>query len=530
MGKKLSYWEKASRESAKRSQRAAGKARMASQKRETSRRNEAERVKRANAAASRRSAEKRERESKKLAEQKVGKNNGENFLNLMEGLANYVKILNKFGYKLPNGKSFEFSGSISKLKYPGDFSSKDSMPEIELSDFNPNKAIRKLTTNKNMTYDVFKSKYGTFFGNLFGSTKKLYGPFVLDNESKFNSLKEKEDKRKEDFKIALNNYLEYLKKHNKSIKEKEIKDNKNRVENFDKLVESVDNYNKVRTSLVKKINKAFDSIKEPDFESLFSINLPIKFELLDSFAKQLKSKVPNLSSDFYKSPNTHFKYGINTAGKELELFLSYEEDFFPLPSNQQVNIISSGSSVVQLSKTNKTNIEKNIVPNICLLYAQYAYSTIGSLDKFNMYIGKNTHDKVTGAKIVDWSFNLSFNKSDFQKLNFKNIIPFETLKLFANSSQNIPDNVKWFGSRKSSNKFSKEIDSLEKLFDKTLIEIDDLKNDKFKYPEKTELNKLKSTANKIAGVMIKSSVSKKKKNPIKKLTTEQQILKKYGIN
>ena len=58
MGKKLSYWEKASRESAKRSQRAAGKARMASQKRETSRRNEAERVKRANAAASRRSAEK----------------------------------------------------------------------------------------------------------------------------------------------------------------------------------------------------------------------------------------------------------------------------------------------------------------------------------------------------------------------------------------------------------------------------------------------------------------------------------------
>lgn len=529
MGKKLSYWEKASRESAKRNQRAAGKSRMASQKRETSRKNEAERVAKANAAARRRSTEKRERENNKLAEQKAGKNNGENFLNLTDGLANYIKILNKFGYKLPNGKSFEFSGGISKLKYPGDFSSNGIMSEIELSVFNPNKALKILTTNKNMTYDVFKSKYGTFFGNLFGSTKKLYGPFISDNESKFITLKEKEDKRKEDFKIALNNYLEYLKKHNKLIKEKEIKDNKDRVENFDKLGESVDNYNKVRTSLVKKINKAFNSIKEPDFESLFAINLPFKFDLLDSFAKQLKSNVPNLHNNFYESPNKHFKYGINTAGKELELFLSYEEDFFPLPSNQQINIISSGSSVVQLSKTNKTNIEKNIVPNICLLYAQYAYDTIDSLDKFNMYIGKDTHDKVTGAKIVDWSFNLSFNRSDFQKLNFKNIIPFETLKLFSNSSQNFPENIKWFGSRSSSNKFSKEIDSLEKLFDKTLIEMNDLKNDKFKYPEKTELNNLKSTANKIAGVLIKSSVSNKKKTPLKKLTVEQQILKKYGL-
>ena len=62
-------------------------------------------------------------------------------------------------------------------------------------------------------------------------------------------------------------------------------------------------------------------------------------------------------------------------------------------------------------------------------------------------------------------------------------------------------------------------DFAEQLVNLTVKEVNELadilKNDKFKYPEKTELNKLKSTANKIAGVMIKSSVSKKRKNPLK---------------
>lgn len=529
MGKKLSYWEKSRRESEKRRQRAAGKARMESQKRETARRREAERVARAEASAKRKAADKRQREIKKIADQKFGKNSGENFMKLIDGLINYSKTLNSYRKKLPDAKSFSYPDNLKSFDYPGDLKSNQTQPILEEKSFVPNKAIIDLKNNVNMSYDVFKSKYGTFFGNLFGSTKKLYGPFVEDNKKKLDYIKEKEVKRKEDFKDSLNQYLDSLMKFNKLVIEKKDVDNIERKKRYKNVIKEIEKYNETKFTLVEKISKTFNSITAPDFESLFGMNLPIKFDLLNDLAKSLNNSINEIKSDFYDSPKNHFRYGTNVNGKELSLFLEYEEDFFPLPSNQQINIISSGYSVVQLTKSNRNNIEKNLVPNVCLLYAQYAYSTISSLDKFNMHIGKKTYDKVTGSKITEWNNSLTFNKEAFNKLNLSNVVPSETIKIFNSENKNIPKEIKWFSSwSKSSNKFEKEINSLYETFDKLTIEINDLLEEKFKYPPKDKLNKLITRTKRIAGINVIASKDERTEQDIIREAIPKNVRKYLG--
>ena len=447
MGKKLSSWE--------RSQRQREKERLAKESRENT--------------ASRRAAEK----SKKDKETSSIRRTGSNYVSIFESLLESLCNLTNDKTRSVSAKSSIKLGAPITFKYPGDLNYEKKSSEVSIKDFVINSSLAKLNKNRKMGYDTYKSLYGSFFGNLSGKTKKEYADFINKNESDFLNLTKKEVKRKEDLKKALLEYDKIINDFNEKTLEKLKNENQNRKEKFKDLESKIKKHHSNQNNLKNEINTVFDSYKAKDFDQAFGNNLPIKFDYIDGCAHKLLIELgKELKKDFYSSPSNNFKYGIDLTSEFPCLFLSYNEEYFPLPSEQQINSVKDGYSVRPLLKTNIESIKKNMVPGAALLYANYAFNTSAKLQDLNLVIGRETIDRSTGSDVIEWDYNLKINRSAFSVLNFDKIIPSETIKMFKIEKTNVIYNkIKWFSSKKQKNTFSQKIDETLKSYESIQADI-----------------------------------------------------------
>lgn len=448
MGKKLTSWE--------RSQRQRDKENSARESRENT--------------ASRRAAEKSKKDKETSSIRKAGSNYVTIFESLLGNLCNLTNddrwtrsISAKSSIKLPAPITF---------KYPGDLNYEKKSSTVSIKDFVRNSSLAKLNKNLKMGYDTYKSLYGSFFGNLSGKTKKEYTTFINKNESDFLNLTKKEVKRKVDLEKALVEYNQVIHDFNEKTLEKLKSDNQNRKERFNKIESKIKKHHLNLNDLKNEISTVFNSYKEKDFDQAFGINLPIKFDFVDECAEKLTNNIKELEKDFYNSPSKNFKYGIDLTSEFPCLFLSYNEEYFPLSSEQQINSVKDGYSVRPLLKTNIESIKKNMVPGAALLYANYAFNTSDKINDLNLVIGRETIDRSTGSDVIEWDYNLKINRSSFLELNFDKIIPSETIKMFKIEKTNVISNkIKWFSSTKQKNTFSQKIEETLKSYESIQSEI-----------------------------------------------------------
>ncbi|MGO4819555.1 hypothetical protein [Flavobacterium sp. W22_SRS_FP1] len=495
MGKKLTPWERRKREEEKEQLAAASRAKT----------------------AVRRGEEREKLEKLETLNKKRTSLITELFDDLLLNLSNLTRdgLINNVSAK----NQLIFPNTISSnFKYPGDLTYTPLVAAIDSKNFVPNKSLEELNKNKNMSYNSYESNYGSFFGNLFGKTKKEYLVFVDDAAKNFKIVTLKEEKRKEDYKISIAQYKNEIENFNKKASEKLIQDNNNRVKESKNIEFEINDYIEKVRILKNSIDKGFSSVTEDGFESLFGLDLPIKFDSCDNLGTELQKQVKDLNSNFYDSPSNNFKYGISITDGKINLFLVYNEDYFPLPSGQQINSIKSGYSVRALTNANRESVAHNLVPSLSLLYVSYAFNTSNKIKDITVSVGIDAVDGKTGTNIVKWEYSLYIDRGEFAELKFDNIIPGECIKLFKRQEINeISKNIRWFGKEEKLNPFKSKIQELSKFHDKLQLKINHFSKKQFSPPDDIKkVDDAKEIADiingKKAGTKGKTSVTNVSKN------------------
>jgi hypothetical protein len=465
MGRKLSSWEKSQRAREKERERAASRA----------------------ATAKRRASERLKKEKIAKAKEDLGELKSELFDHIIAGLINYSGYIIQSKEKFPSAKNMEYPQTIS-FKDQEDLKIPKIPYSISKNSFVHNKALESLKRNMNMDYETFKNKHGSFFGNLFGKTKKYHQSFTAEASIKHKEISSKEKKRIDDFENALVEYQKEIDAFQKQINLKGADDNKDRKNIIKKIQSEIDIYNSSLTNLKNEIDKTLNSFNSPLFYDLFCTGLPLNFDLVDENVKSLKSGINELDSDFYDNPKNNFKFSISTESSVPQLLIIYEEDYFPLPSKQQVNPVKAGVSIRPLIKKTINEIEENIIPNMALYYVNYAFNSISNADNILLSIGKIGHDKATGKEEIEWEKNLKFERDKFNDINFTKILSSETLSIFeTNDKIKIPKNIKWVSSKsRDKNIFLDKLKKIklseEDLFQRMSL----IKSQKFSLPVKNK--------------------------------------------
>ena len=473
MGKKLTAWEKSQRESEKKRKAATNRA-------ET---------------AARRAKERKEKEKLSDLQTDLG--------NAIVSLFNiFIKQLTNLTLatdikKISAQNHLDLPKSISHI-YPGDITYSDLNSNLNRESFNPNKYIAELHKNMNMPYESYRSKYGSFFGNLFGKTKKEYESFNKQAQIDFNHNSEIDIIRRNDFEEALRNYEAELVIFNKKAKEELSIVNKNRLNQFTKMQSEIKTFNSDLESMKKEIDGVI--ITSDIFDSLFGLGLPISFNDLDSTFRELNHLVKEFKIDSYESPSNNLKYGLSISDEKLHLFLVYRDTYFPLPSEKQINSIKSGYSIQPLTKANREKIDKNLIPGAALLYAAYAFNTSKGIKDLILSIGKETVDKKTGADLMEWEQTISIERLKLMSLTFENIEPEETLSIFSPiNAEPFKSKIKWYSKKQKVDKFNQKLQEQIRLNDYLIQQIKDFKKESFSLEMPQDLKKLMKRVGELKG-------------------------------
>jgi len=475
MGRKLTSWERNQREREKKEKAAASRAETAARR-----------------------AKERERKDKLLSlERDLGSAIVELFNLLLNNLTNLTasidvkRISAQDGLNLPKSISF---------KYPGDLTYSDLVSDLNDKSFVSNKAIPKIKRNMNLKYESYKSSYGSFFGNIFGKTKKEYKSFIDQASIDFKQISEKEKKRKLDYENALIQYENELLKFNNRAKEQLKISNTNRLNSYDQIESKIKDYNSILASFKKEIDKIFNSVSSDGFEYIFGSGLPIFYEELDNTFNELIKLVKEFKKDSYDSPSKNLKYGLSISNEGMHLFIKYKESYFPLPNEKQINSVKNGYSIQSLTKSNRENISKNLMPGAALVYAAYAFNTSKDIKDLTLSIGKETFDKKTGTEVTEWEQTYLIQKSSLFSLNFTKIEPVKSLELFKRiEPETFPSKIKWYNKKVQTDQFNSKIQELNSLNDQIRKTIEEFKKEKFLFPMTTDLKKLLDRVNKIKG-------------------------------
>lgn len=464
MGRKLSSWEKAQRD------------------REREREREANRQK----TAARRAKERKAKQEVESAQRDLGSLYSKVSNMILYGLTNYVGFLLQEKMKFPSARNIAFPSPFD-WKYPGDLKAEEYQSGLNINSFKPNSALKTLKFNKDMDYNFFKGKYGSFFANIFGQTKKNHAQFISEASVKYDEIYKKDQKRKEDYKIAFKEYEQEILAYNQDIIKKGVTDNSTRKSNFESLSDQLNIFNNELSTFQDKVDQTFNSINNPSFNKLFCNNLPLEFDHIDEMAKELMKGIPELSKDFYISPKSHFKYGFGLTSNTVHLFLLYDDQYFPLPSRQQVNSVASGWSVRPLIKKSIQSLEKDMTPSAAIYYCHYAFKSISAIDKLFITVGKEGIDRATGSKNLEWLNNYLIERDKFEGLNFEHVESNQALDLFSfkEKLQFDSEAIYWSSSRSSSNNvFSDDLKVLHKSNEELESKITSFESEKFQPPKK----------------------------------------------
>lgn len=475
MGRKLTSWERNKREREKKEKAAASRAETAARR-----------------------AKDRGRKEKLLSlERDLGSLIVGLFNLLLNNLANLTAFINvkrisaQDGLNLPKSISF---------KYPGDLTYSDLVSNLNDKSFVPNKAIPKIKRNMNLKYESYKSSYGSFFGNIFGKTKKEYQSFVNKASIDLKQILEKENKRKLDYKNALIQYENELKEFNNSAKKQLKISNTNRLNAYDQIESKIKDYNLTLAAFKKEIDRVFNSISSNGFESIFGLGLPIYYEELDNTFDELIKSVKEFKKDSYDSPSKNLKYGQSISNEGIHLLIKYKESYFPLPIEKQINSVKNGYSIRPMTKSNRETISKNLIPGAALVYAAYAFNTSKDIEELTLSIGKETIDKKSGSEVIEWEQTYLIEKSSLFSLNFTNIEPVKSLDLFKRVEPEIfPSKIRWYNKKVQTDQFNSKIQELNSLNKQLRNTIEEFKKEKFLFPMTKNLKELLDRVNKIKG-------------------------------
>jgi len=466
MGKKLTTWERSRREREKKEKAAASRA-------ET---------------AARRAKERERKEKLSDLQTDLGDAIVSLFNIFMKYLGNLTLAVNI--KKISAQENLEIPKSIF-FDYPGDLTYSELKSNIDRESFNPNIAIAELKRNLNMKYESYRSNYGSFFGNLFGKTKKDYESFIKQTQIDYNQISEKDRKRKEDFDEALRNYEEELLIFNKKANDELSTSNKNRRKQFDKIQSEIHAFNISLVATKKEIDNIFNLVTADGFDSLFGSGLPISFTNLDSTFDELSNLVKEFKKYSYESPSKNLKYGLSIFNDKLHLFMVYNDSYFPIPFDKQINSIKSGYSIQPLTKANREKIERNLIPSASLLYAVYAFNTSKGVKDLILSIGKETIDKKTGTNLIEWERTLSIDRSKLMSLKFENIEPLETLGIFSIiNDEPFTSKIKWFDNGKNEKHFHLKLQEMNRLYHQIILLVDSFNKEKFSVKIPEDIKKL----------------------------------------
>lgn len=486
MGKKLSNWEKRQRDLKKEQEATASRSKTAA-------RREEDKLKRDATA----------REVVKEAADLASIYNA-----LLEGIIN---VSAGHAKSASPQAALDIPTKIRGFKFPDDLKYLAKKAEINDKTFYNNPALKELEKNKNIDYETFKNKYGSFFGNLFGGNKKKHNTFVQENEKKYYNILKKEEKRKEDFKDAIEIYKDELNKNNLLAEKALIKINSERKIKYDQILTDIEKVNEEIDAVNKEIDKRLKDITSKAFVDLFTKNLPLSFDSLDENAKILKQMIKkDLDKKFYASPSNNIKYGFDNSGNKLNLFITYKDDYFPFPSEQQVNQLTKGFSVTSLTKKNRAKIEDSFIPGIVLTYASYAFNATKNIKQVVISVGKDTVDHATGKDFVDWEKHLLIEREKLLDIKFDKIIPSETLRIFEtiDNAETEQTKINWISTSSSKNEFADKFKSIELEAGKLIKVFNNFKDEKFKAPEQKELKNALDRAIQISGKKAKKSSSR----------------------
>lgn len=463
--------------------------------------------------AARRAKNKTIKEFKERQQANLGKLYSVSFQLIVDSLSNLT-------LSLPDDLSAQDYISLPepiKNDYPGDLKFTMEMAGYSSKSILPKHTIESLEKEKNTDYKEFKSIYGSFLKNLFGTTKKEYESYIRHKTEDYRLKKE-----------FINNLAELkklIKQYNESALEKLKADNTSRKQEFKPLKKKINAFNEKLDDLELDVQDALASIDDESFIELFRLGLPIKFEELDNNVAQLIKKIKELDKNFYSSPSNNFNYGVSGDSEGFNLFISYDDRYFPLPSEQQVNSIKKGYSIRSLTKKNKEYIINNMVPSAALVYAKYAFNSSEDLDSIEITVGKETVDGTTGSDTIELDYSLSIDREKFIELQLDKIVPSETIELFKLGKPfEILDGVQWNKQSVRKGKMTSKINVIKKEYKELLDELQSFSRQTFNPPSQSR--KISDLRSKLKSIIAES---KRSKNNPKKTHDQRPVQKDKPI-
>ena len=261
MGKKLTSWEKASRE----------------------RELEREKEKRAIAVERKRVAYRKAKQSELKEQIESSKEKVEAW----ESLYNNIINLPKRAYDILKNQSsiFENLGKNIPNKVPA-FSRKIEIIPIEnsytIQSFKSSSKINKLIVETNFTIEEYSKKYNklyiTWLDFIF-KTKKAYQDHLSNKEVELEKEKREEEKRKSDFINLLNEFEKLVTTENQEFKILVEKEEKVIKEDFEVYSQELNKIIESKNSKVKEVKNDFSDLKKPIFYQILLGLFPIDFDL-----------------------------------------------------------------------------------------------------------------------------------------------------------------------------------------------------------------------------------------------------------
>ena len=331
---------------------------------------------------------------------------------------------------------------ISSLKVDVQIPSKKAI--FNESDFKNDSKIQILKKQSGISQDDFIGSNGSFFEKLFFKSSLInrYNEFIENAELELKSKIQKNEERKEKFKSLLKNYEELIENNDLSLKDKAETAKENSKKKYEEFKIEISRFNQELSDLNEVVNAHMGDIEDVFFQYFFMKNVPLKFEKLDHYFSILTNNIKEFSDDYYKSPYEHLKIAVKFSKESIHFYILNDADYFPV-ENKQINLLKAGYSVVEMTKKKRLEIEESFIPSIMLGYALLGIKSSTKVNFVTISHGINTFDKSTGNPMIQWLISKKFDREKMLAINYDNILPSETIKLFEKVQPSDFDNLNW---------------------------------------------------------------------------------------
>lgn len=420
MGKKLSSWEKSQRE----------------------RERERERIRNAEKVKHRRLEEQRQKEEMGQLITQLGQNKYDLFEGAIFLLQNAGLLENE---KFNDLTESEIAEQIKPLSFKEDIQFSFKEIEFKSTDFKTSPKLNSLKKDNEISLEEFINANGSFFEKLLFKNKLLnrYNQFKENVEFELNKVSETNTTRKNEFVSVLDNYKKLVEKYNSDIKEKVSITKENLKSAFNDYKNSVFSYNEDAKILNSQIYNQLEDLQGIIFQFFFLQKIPLKFEQLDEIFSDLIDSIEEFKSPYYKGPFANLKISVKFYKDNIRIFILSESDYFPV-ENKQINLLKSGYSIVEMVKKKRAEIEDSFIPSIMLGYALMGIKSSRNIQFVTVSHGISTFNKSTGNPTIAWPTIKKFNREKMLSINFDNISPKETIKIFDNEKVLDFENLNWY--------------------------------------------------------------------------------------